>query len=152
MEPFPFSEEEWSQVEEVSLAVTNATLADDDVLRSSTYMELEELVFGLCRKYGEHPVLLETLADFESNPARQMKLYREAIQHAERFELSTVSIRMALATVLLELFHDPSEALQVLMACERELATHDDESDLEAWTSLKRKCETSSQARRADRK
>lgn len=153
MKPFPFSEEDWSEVWNATLAVTNATLTDDRVLRDSAHIELEELIGRLCKKYGDHPVLLETLADFESDVTRRIALYQEAIRQSERYGLSTVTPRLALATVLME--QNPSEARQVLMDCERELATHGDKSDVEAWSSLRRKCEQcrelGSQARRADR-
>jgi len=64
MESFPFTEDEWSEVETAALAVTNATLADDPVLRESTLVELIEVLNGLRCKYGDHAVLAETEADF----------------------------------------------------------------------------------------
>jgi hypothetical protein len=139
MEPFPFTEQDWAAVSSAAIAVTNAVLADDNVLRQSELMNLEELVTSLSGKYGEHPVLLETLADFESDPERQVTLYRRALQQAERFGLPTVTIRLALAAVLLEELQNPVEAGQVLMDGESELAGHEDASDIEAWSRLKQK-------------
>jgi hypothetical protein len=141
MEPFPFTEEEWSEVGSATLAVTNATLADDHVLRDSAYLDLEDVIHKLCKKYGDHPVLLETLADFESDPALRIRQYQHAIRQAEQFELPTVTIRLALATDLIEEFGSSSEARRELMECKSELAGHDDKSDIETWSRVMRKCE-----------
>jgi hypothetical protein len=137
MEPFPFTEQDWAAVSSAAIAVAQAGLADDDVLRQSALLDLEELITSLSGKYGEHPVLLETLADFESDPERQVTLYRRALQQAERFGLPTVTIRLALARVLLEELQNPVEAGEVLMDGESELAGHEDAGDIESWSSLK---------------
>jgi hypothetical protein len=40
MEAFPFSPSEWQKIMDVSHPLTNAALADDDVLGASLYVEL----------------------------------------------------------------------------------------------------------------
>jgi hypothetical protein len=79
MNPFPFSESEWSRVAAATLAATNATLADDEVLSASHFVELQSVLTELRRVYGDHPVLLETEADFAAEGAERIALY-EAVK------------------------------------------------------------------------
>ena len=95
MDEFPFSEDEWAKVEEAAHGVTNATLANDDVLRASLLIELERVLEELRAGHGNHPVLVETEADFQDIPTKQLELYRSALQLAVQNRLSTISIRIA---------------------------------------------------------
>lgn len=49
-----------------SLAIVNATFADDRVLAASAFVELRAVLRDLRTRYGDHPVLAETEADFAS--------------------------------------------------------------------------------------
>jgi hypothetical protein len=140
MEPFPFIAEEWSEINHLASVITNATLADDTALQESVFIELVEILGKLRAKYGDHPVLLETEADFEADPSQRLVRYRQAIRVAERFGLPTLSIRLSLATLLLEDFNDASKARHELIACEKELHAHDDQGDIDNWSDLLRKC------------
>jgi hypothetical protein len=136
MNPFPFNAEEWQRVSQISLAVTNATLADDDVLRASQFVELQAVLAELRAVHGEHPVLIETEADFEDDPSRQLELYRAALGLSEEHPLPTLSIRISLAGLLLGDFGDAEAAAQELSACQAELDKHGDDRDRAEWLRL----------------
>ncbi|MEX0793586.1 MAG: hypothetical protein WD045_10650 [Pirellulaceae bacterium] len=118
----------------------NATLANDDLSRKASFRELDDALNDLRRKYGEHPVLLETLADFEGSTSRQLKLYRLATQVAVRHGLPTRSIRVSLARILLEELGDGEAAAQELLACQSELIACSDEDEKTEWSELLARC------------
>src|SRR5436190_12684219 len=91
MELFPFSTDEWSLVSETARAVVNATLAEDEILHASLIEELHRVLADLRSKYGEHPVLLETEADFNQNVERRIALYEKAKHAALTTGLPTYS-------------------------------------------------------------
>jgi hypothetical protein len=64
VEAFPFTESEWASVQEAALLVVNAALVEDPVLRASHVSGLFDVLVDLRVRHGEHPVLLETQADF----------------------------------------------------------------------------------------
>lgn len=139
---FPFSATEWAGVQAASLALTNAVLADDEVLAESLRCELREVLDALRRQHGDHPVLRETEADFENSPQSQVDLYSAALKLAVENRLPTLSIRLSLASVLIELGDRP-EARRQLEQCQAELPLHGDEDDRQAWTDLFGRCGTS---------
>jgi len=134
VEAFPFTKAEWIPVRETLLSLVNATLAEDDILRSSYLAEVLELLAALKERHGDHPVLLETEADFIDEEDARVELYRRAAGIATANVLSTLSIRLSLAQVLLELGR-PAEAAVELTACEQELPDGDD-SDRESWKEM----------------
>ena len=138
METFPFSRFEWQQVKDVTHSIVNATLVNDVVLQVSLFQQLTALLETLRDRYGEHPILLETTADFCDDHSLQLDLYRRAIRLAEGHNLPTLSIRISLASVLLQDFHDQSEAARELLACESEVATWGDKSQKREWCQLLR--------------
>jgi len=69
METFPFSEAEWDAVLVASRAIVNAELAEDRILRQSAFVELPAVLAGLRDRYGDHPILVETEADFAPEDA-----------------------------------------------------------------------------------
>src|SRR5215469_16388269 len=142
MNPFPFSTKEWQLVSESSLALTNATLADDEVLRTSQFAELQAVLAELRAEHGEHPVLLETEADFEDEPSRRLVLYRAALHVAEEHDLPTLSIRISLASVLLEDFANTKAAAKELTACQAELDIYGDDWDCAEWLRLLDCCQS----------
>jgi hypothetical protein len=137
---FPFRTADWSRVQDAARAVLNATLAGDDVLRASQFEELRLVVTELRERYGDHPALLETEADFSDDPAERRRLYQAAIQQAQDADLVTYSVRTALARLLLDDFDEPDLAYRELKACEPELATHADESERAEWAELLDRC------------
>lgn len=138
---WPYSEEEWQRVRRRSHAVLNATLQDDDVLRDAAFVELQRLLAVLRRRHGEHPVLLETEADFTSDRDEACVLYRGAGNLARELNLAIPSIGISLARLLIDRFQDPTEARQVLEACREEIQTVGDDAEQAAWSELLKQCE-----------
>ncbi len=110
------------------------TLNQHNVLRASYLVEVIELLAALRERHGEHPVLLETEADFIDDEDERVELYRPAAGIATANGLSTLRIRLSLAQVLLDLDR-PVEAALELAACQHELPDGDD-SDRESWKEM----------------
>jgi hypothetical protein len=140
MEEFPFTELEWQRVNDASCSLTNACLQDDWILRDSLFAELSAVLDELRQRHGDHPILIETEADFCDDPSLQREMYGSAIQLAEANVLPTYTIRISLAGVLLTDFDDPIAAASELMSCEPELATRADEWETRQWHELMQKC------------
>lgn len=136
MQPFPFSDDEWELVKQAATLVTNATLMDDDILREHYYGELVDLLDTFRVTHGDHPILLETHADFEQSPSLRIELYRKALAGALLHQLSTFSIRIPLAQALSEDFQDHDAALAELLACEQECQQDGDDYEREQWLTL----------------
>jgi hypothetical protein len=85
-------------------------------------------------QHGDHPVLMETEADFTEDDGERVALYRRAAGTAAGCGLPTLSIRLSLARVLLEL-GQLEEATVELSACEGELPDGD-ESERASWSEL----------------
>jgi hypothetical protein len=134
VEAFPFTKAEWDAVGDAALPVVNAGMADDPVLRASHLVGLLDVLAVLRGRYGDHPVLLETEADFAEDDASRATLYRRAAAVAEANGLPTLSIRLSLARLLLDL-GQPAAARDELLACQDELGGGD-ESDRAAWAEL----------------
>ena len=140
MESSPFNRLEWQEVRDLSHCIVNATLVNDVVLQAALFQDLTVLLERLRERYGEHPILLETAADFCDDPSLQLDLYRRAIRLAEAHDLPTLTIRLSLASVLLQDFHDQTEAARELMACESEVETAEDKIQESEWCGLMRQC------------
>ncbi len=134
MEAFPFTKSEWTAVSDATLPVVNAGLAEDAVLRAFYLVGLIDVLAGLRVRYGDHPVLLETEADFAEGDGERVTLYQRAAGIAAAHGLPTLSIRLSLARVLLDL-GQPAEAANELSLCESEL-TDTDDSERTSWSDL----------------
>lgn len=134
MDAFPFTKSEWGQVAEASWSVTNASLANDEVLRASCFLKLKHLLNELRVRYGDHPVLLETEADFTEDLCEQVSLYESALCLAVAKKLPTLSIRISYAEVLLA-SDRAVVALSELMACRDELVSAD-KDEQNKWYEL----------------
>jgi hypothetical protein len=132
MDPWPFEDEEWDEISELTHRLTNSTLADDQILHGSIHRELIERLCELMEKYGEHPVLLETLADFAEDPNERLSLYWKALKLSVKHEMPTLTIRIFLAELLIEEFQDAKEARQVLKDGEDEFLDREEEPE---WVS-----------------
>lgn len=135
MEAFPFTDAEWDALKPVAESVLNASLAGDDILAASLRLEMLDLLNGLRERYGYHPVLLETAADYTEG-AERVPLYRQAVVIAEANGLPTLSIRTSLAFVLMAL-GDPTAALEEPRACGSE-AADGGEDERAQWLQLLR--------------
>lgn len=134
MDEFPFTESEWAAVSDATLSVVNAVLADDATLRASLYIRLLDVLNGLRVRYSDHPVLLETEADFANDEGVRVDLYRRAVSLATTHQLPTLSIRLSLARTLAELGR-VTEAAAELSGCIDELPDGDD-ADRASWSEL----------------
>lgn len=133
MKAFPFTEAEWNAVSDAALPVVNAGLAGDEVLGASHLLGLLDVLAGLRARYGDHPILLETEADFTEDDAERLGLYQRAVGIAVANDLPTLSIRLSLAR-LLELGQTQQAAAE-LTACKRELPDADP-SESASWSEL----------------
>ena len=134
MQSWPFNKAEWAAVSDAALPVVNAGLAEDDVIRASHLVGLLDVLARLRVRHGDHPVLLETEADFTENDGERVSLYRRAVGVAEANGIQTLTIRLSLSRLLLDMRqHDA--AGDELLACEGELPDGD-ESDRASWAEL----------------
>ena len=132
MDPWPFEDRDWRKVEKIIERYKKAATAADDVVCRSLSREMHDLMVKLERKYGEHPVLLETRADFTKGRIKRLKLCRRALELSVEHGMPTLTIRIWLAELLLEEFRDPKEARRVLKEGEDEFLEPDQEPD---WVS-----------------
>lgn len=134
MEAFPFTKAEWAAVSDAALPVVNAALADDAILQASCLVGLLDVLARLRARHGDHPLLLETEADFVDDDEERLFLYQQAARTAVAFGLPTLSIRLSLAQLLLER-GQRTAAREELLVCKRE-ACEGDESDRTSWAEL----------------
>lgn len=134
MEEFPFTPDDWQRVADAAWPKVSATWAGDEALGASAFLTLQEVLHELRAKYGEHPILLETEADFTDDEQEQLRLYRAAIALANQHALQTLTIRLSLASLLLHT--GPTEdAITELYSCEAELPDGDDHQR-ESWYDM----------------
>lgn len=140
LDPFPFSESEWGRVSKAAAEVTNATLMDDGVLAASKLVDLQIVLTSLREIHGDHPVLLETEADFLRDPMQSYQLYLQAIDGAVRGSIPTYTVRISLAALLLDDLSDRVAARTQLMACEVETTELGDSWEQAQWAELLQRC------------
>jgi uncharacterized protein (DUF2336 family) len=140
MDEFPFSEEDWELVKEASWFIANAGAIEDEVLVAAGHAEMEQVLSGLTAKYGEHPILIETAADFEVETQDRIDLYERAAALAEQHGLPTYTIVLSLAQVLIEDRAQLAAAHARLLACQAEVAELGDEYEQREWQELINKC------------
>ena len=95
----------YDSVLELTVGITNATLAEDDALSQSLYLRLliyyqEQIAAG-----RTHPFLTETVADYTDDSTEAMHYYKLALEqsHALGDSEPTQTIRIGIASKLLEL-------------------------------------------------
>ena len=140
MDAFPFSTDEWQRVNDVSRKVVNASFMDDGVLGQSHLLELTSVLDELRKRHGEHPILLETEADFLQDATVRVAKYRLAIALAKQHNLSSYTVRLSLAYVLFEQLSDAAQAICELNVCEDEVGQLGDDWENKQWQELMAKC------------
>lgn len=140
MEEFPFTEDEWNLVSDASTAIVNASLAEDVILGASLQVEMNGILDDLQTKYGEHPVLIETRADFTSDRGERVALYQAAKQIAKIHGLPTFTIIISLADVLIDELGQLELARDELLSCQAEIEVCDDDYYRTRWHELLAKC------------
>lgn len=141
MDEFPFSEDEWKATSDASLQIVNATFVKDEILREASFVELRAVLEELRDRHGEHPVLLETEADFTHDAESKAALYERAKSLALQHGLPTFTIRISLAGVLLEELKRAAAARAELLACREEMEEGDDDWFRDQWRELLTSCE-----------
>jgi hypothetical protein len=136
MEEFPFSPDDWQRVTDAGNAIISALFMNDEALHTSRIAELQAVLDELRQTYGEHPVLLETEADFLNDVEEQIALYQHARQMAMFERLPTYTIRMSLAKLYLLELGAPGRAGIELLACQEEVAARADEGERAEWQQL----------------
>jgi hypothetical protein len=134
-EAFPFTHEEWRAVNEAARVIVEAGFMEDPVLEASRLAALREVLTALRSKYPDHPVLLETEADFADDATEKQSLYEQSIDTALQRGLPTLSARLSLAEMLLEQTDDVEGASRELVACTAELKDAD-ASERQQWRQL----------------
>jgi hypothetical protein len=133
VEAFPFTEAEWAPIRELAVPILDAHAADD-ALYASLRLEMLHRLADLRERHGDHPALLETIADYTDGDGERAALYRRAVDLAVANGLPTLSIRLFFARVLLDL-GQPAAARAELLACEGE-ARCGSERDWAGWADL----------------
>lgn len=115
-------------VQQAALAVVDTTMTENTELRVSRFSELQNVLAKLRKRYGEHPILLETEANFTDGAAAQMVIYKKAKTVAMKHGFPLLSICLSMAHLYLEELDDVHAARDELVACRNEVAdvmTHD---------------------------
>jgi hypothetical protein len=134
MEAFPFTDAEWDPLKPVVDSILDAGRCDDDALAASLRLDLLDMLAVLRERHGDHPVLLETIADYTDDDAESAVLYRRAVAIAEEHGLPTLSIRQALAYTLMKL-GEPAAAVEEFHTCRCEVPDAD-EDDRTWWAGM----------------
>jgi hypothetical protein len=137
---FPFSKREWRVVRDAAREVADATAGALPSRRAARWADFKSALDGLRNKYGEHPALLETEADFTSDAPAAVALYRRAEELAAANTLPTLSIRISMARLLVEDLAQPGAARAALVACETELSEAGP-IETECWKELMTNCD-----------
>ena len=135
----PFTEEEWSVVSELVCARANAVLADDDSVAASLYLELRDAISRLRAIHGDHPALLETLADSTDEPTEQFRLYAQAAARARATGFPAYTILLSWAEALADEGRLDA-VLPLLEESADEMAAWGDEDERKIHRELRDRC------------
>jgi len=130
MDAFPFTNSDWNRVKDATYPIVNATLADDDTVADSLFIGLKETLHELRCSYGDHPILLETEADFCSDPDESIRIYSKALNIATKFNLPTDSICLSYTRALIDSERNLNEALTLLESCREQVYANADKTDI----------------------
>jgi hypothetical protein len=86
----------YERVHEFALLITNATLAEDDVLCETHYAAFRDYYEEQSRVGRCHPFILETLADYTEEEALAMSYYEQALALAKQMGEPIHSILIAI--------------------------------------------------------
>ena len=82
---------------DLACSLTNAFMADDDVLYETHYRALKEYYLEQTRLGALHPFLIETLADYTEDTKEALKYYEQALDlsRAAGEPMHTIMVDMA---------------------------------------------------------
>jgi hypothetical protein len=121
---------EWKMLKDLAIRVTNAVLADDDVLERYLYEEMKRVGNSLLMFSGRDPVVLETLADFAPDFSEARRLFQEAIQLIDTNNGDSTSPRMSLAELILEHERSVEEPARLILGIDEAGLSSDDKTRL----------------------
>lgn len=140
MDEFPFSDADWDRVSQAAGEVVRASQMEDVVLTAAATAEVQAVLAELAEEYGTHPVLLETAADFTSDPHERVDLYRQARQLAVANDLPSFTILISLARVLIDELAQAPAAREYLLECKDEIDSLADDGEQREWRDLLARC------------
>ena len=135
-----FTHEDWMRVVNAGFAVVDATAEEDDPRYEPALKALREVLMQLRAVYGDHPVLIETLADFEDDLWAKVALYDHALDRASQLKLPSHRIRLSLARSLIEECGQPARAIKQLHACSADLERYGDADERKEYAELLSLC------------
>jgi len=136
MEEFPFTADEWGRVDALAGEIVNASYADDAAVADSKLFDMRDLLEELRGRHGEHPILLETEADYCHDEQESLRLYREALRLAIDNQLPIASICLSLARALIDKDGNASEISHLLKLCREEVYAGSDSYEIGEFEEL----------------
>jgi len=136
VDEFPFTNADWGRVKDAACSIVNAQLADDDALADSMFLDLQATLHDLRGTYGDHPILLETEADFCDDTEESIRLYADALSIASENDLPTGSICLSYARLLIENQRDIAKAQMLLESCRESIHVDADSTAIGEYEEL----------------
>ena len=93
------TKEAWEKFAAKACEMTNAVMAEDDVLTEVYRQQIHELLDELEVEFGKQSILLDTRGDFSEDPQKRRRLYMKALKLAreegdqEQIEIVRQSLR-----------------------------------------------------------
>lgn len=81
--PKGIDKSDWDQVHQMACDVANAAVMEDDVLMESRNSAMLDLLSCLRDKYGDHPSIIATIADYLDDPEERKAQYLKALAIAK---------------------------------------------------------------------
>jgi hypothetical protein len=136
--PDGISDADWDRVKELAVAIVNATQDDEEAGEAET-LALMSFLDELEVKYGPHPGILSTRADFLSDPDEAVRLLERAYALAvERKDArSRLYIADTLAGTFIRELEDAEAGETWLRHVAEELKSTGDESDITSYEELR---------------
>jgi len=129
------STEEWDRVHAVAVDIVNASAIDDDVLCAHHTERILDLLDELEAAYGRIPSILDTRADYTSDPIVAIALYEEALAASENQKLSSL-ILPSLIRLKIQERHDESSISDRLVELGRMIDTDRNSFELDDLLEL----------------
>lgn len=136
--PDGISDADWDRVKELAVAIVNATQDDEEGGEEET-IALMGFLDGLEAKYGPHPGIISTRADFLSDPDEAVRLLEQAYTLAveRRDARSRLYIADTLAGTFIRELEDADSGETWLRRVAEELKNTGDESDITSYEELR---------------
>jgi len=136
--PQGISDADWERVKELALAIVNASEGDEEGGVDET-ASLMSFLDRLEQKYGAHPGILSTRADFLSDPDEAVTLLEQAwgVAVNRRDARSRLYIADTLASTYIRELEDAQAGEKWLDRVAQELKSAGDETDITSYQELR---------------